>query len=146
MASQNTELVHRWFNEIWTKGNLDAVDELLEAQASIHGLGEPERGPESHRAFKAFVTRFRSAMSDIKVVVDQTVEEGDTVASRWTATMRHTGAALGIAPTNKSIKVTGMSFGKFRNGRMVEGWNNWDQAGLFSQINAPPGSVKLLPD
>lgn len=146
MASQNAELVHRWFDEIWNKGNLAAVDELLEPTAQVHGLGEPEKTPGSHEAFKNFVSRFRSAMSDIKIVVEQTVEEGDTVASRWTATMMHSGDQLGIAPTKRTVKVTGMSFGRFQNGKMVEGWNNWDQAGLMSQISAPPGAVELLKD
>jgi hypothetical protein len=39
-----------------------------------------------------------------------------------------------------------MSMGRFRDGRMIEGWNNWDQMGLMTQIQAQPGTVQLLPE
>lgn len=146
MTSRNVELVHRWFEEVWTKGRLSAIDELLTPEAFIHGLGEPGREAGGHEAFKSFVSRFQATFSDINVVVEQTVEQDDMVASRWVATMTHTGADMGIAPTGKKITVTGMSMGRFRDGRMVEGWNNWDQAGLVAQLQAPPGSIQLLPE
>jgi predicted ester cyclase len=146
MASQNVQLVHRWFDEIWTKGNLSVIDEILSPYAQIHGLGETDRKTEGHQSFKDFVSRFRSAFSDIRIVIEQTVEEGDIVASRWEATMRHTGAGMGIEPTGNAIKVTGMSMGRFHNGRMIEGWNNWDQAGLMAQLQGPQGLIELLPE
>lgn len=146
MSSRNVDLVHRWFDEIWTNGRVDAIDELLTPDAVIHGLGEPGREAEGHSAFKNFVATFQSSFSDIRVTVDQTVEERDMVASRWTVYMTHTGADLGIPPTNRKVQVTGMSIGRFRDGQMIEGWNNWDQMGLMMQIQAPPGSVQLLPE
>ena len=138
MASQNVQLVHRWFDEIWTKGDLKAIDELLSPDAKIHGLGETDRGTESHQSFKDFVLGFRAAFSDIRIVVEQTVEEGDMVASRWVATMKSGDAREG--------KVTGMSMGRFRDGRMVEGWNNWDEAGLTAQLQTAPRAINLLPE
>lgn len=146
MPSQNVELVHRWFDEIWTKGRLDAIDELLTPDAIIHGLGEPGRNAEGHAPFKAFVSMFQSSFCGIRVTVDQTVEEGDMVASRWTAHMTHTGPDLGVPPTNRKVQVSGMSMGRFRDGRMIEGWNSWDQMGLMTQIHARPGTVQLLPE
>ena len=146
MSSQNVKLVHRWFDEIWTKGRLSAIDDLLAPDAIIHGLGEPGVNTENHSAFRDFVEKFQQSFSDIRIVVEQTVEQDDLVASRWVATMKHTGAELGIAPTGEDVLVTGMSMGRFRDGRMVEGWNNWDQAGLMRQIQAPLGSVQLLPE
>ena len=146
MPSRNVELVYRWFDEIWANGRLDAIDELLSPDAVIHGLGEPGREAGGHAPFKDFVSRFQSSFSDIRVTVDQTVEEGDMVASRWTARMTHNGDGLGIPPTNRKVQVSGMSMGRFRDGRMIEGWNNWDQMGLMTQIQAQPGSVQLLPE
>jgi predicted ester cyclase len=37
-----------------------------------------------------------------------------------------------------------MSMGRFRDGKMVEGWNNWDQMSLMEQLQATPRTVKLL--
>jgi predicted ester cyclase len=143
MASRNVELVHRWFDEIWTKGDLSIIDEILSPNATIHGLGEANRGTENHQSFKDFVAGFRSAFSDIKITIEQTVEEGDIVASRWVATMKPSGEG---PSAGKEVKVTGMSMGRFRDGRMVEGWNNWDEAGLKAELETAPRAISLLPE
>ena len=50
--------------------------------------------------------------------------------------MTHTGDQLGIAPTGKRVGVTGMSMARVRDGKMVEGWNNWDTMALMEQMGA----------
>ena len=145
MASQNVELVHRWFDEIWTKGDLSVIDEILSPHATIHGLGETNRGTEGHQSFKDFVAGFRAAFTGIEITIEQTVEKDDIVASRWVATMKPVGDGISSS-TNREVRVTGMSMGRFRDGRMVEGWNNWDEAGLRAQLETAPHAINLLPE
>jgi len=80
----------------------------------------------------------------MRVTVVDTVEEGEMIASRWTATMTHTGDQLGIVPTGKRVGVTGMSMARIRDGKMVEGWNNWDTMALMEQIGALHQGVALI--
>jgi steroid delta-isomerase-like uncharacterized protein len=144
MSAENIELVHRWFAEVWTKGRESAIDEMLASDAVIHGLGEPgveARGPS---AFKPFFAKLQAAFGDMQFTVEQTIAEGDWVASRWTARMTHRGDQLGVPATGRRVEVTGMSMGCFRDGKMVEGWNNWDQMALMEQLQAVPRKVKLL--
>ena len=58
--------------------------------------------------------------------------------------MTHTGDQLGIAPTGKQVGVTGMSMARLRDGKMVEGWNNWDTMALMEQIGALHQGAALI--
>jgi steroid delta-isomerase-like uncharacterized protein len=145
MAAKNVELVHRWFAEVWTKGRESAIDEMLASDAVVHGLGEPGKDVRGPAAFKPFFTMFQAAFTDIEITVDQTIAEGEWVASRWTARMTHRGDQLGVPATGRRVEVTGMSMGRFQEGQMVEGWNNWDQMALMEQTQALTRRVQLLP-
>jgi predicted ester cyclase len=62
----------------------------------------------------------------------------DKVAVRWSADMTHTGGDLGIPPSHRKVHVTGMTMVRIANGKVVEGWDNWDQLALMRQIGAVP--------
>ena len=80
MSPDRITFVHRWFEEVWNNGNLDAVDELMAPDAAMHGLGDGA-GVSGSEAFKAFATRLRAAFPDMRITVVDTVEEGDMIAS-----------------------------------------------------------------
>jgi predicted ester cyclase len=54
--------------------------------------------------------------------------------AQWTLSAKHTGSFLGIAPTEKLITATGMSIQRFADGKIVEGWDNWDQLAVLTQL------------
>jgi steroid delta-isomerase-like uncharacterized protein len=132
-------LLRRWFDEIWNKGMIESVDELLAEDALMWGIGRPDQSSRGGAAFKEFYHRQRTAAPDVKINLDQVVQEGDMAFARWTATMTHTGEGLGIPPTNKAISLSGMSACRVRDGKMIEGWNIWDQIGLARQLELLDG-------
>ena len=144
MPGANTTWVQRWFEQVWNEGDANAIDNLMTADAVMHGLGEAGREMPGSAPFKEFAARFRGAFPDVRITVDATVEEGDMIAARWTAMMTHLGDDLGIPATGRPVTVTGMSMARLRDGLMVEGWNNWDTMALMQQIGAPPASVALV--
>jgi len=132
MSEQNKELMNRWFEEVWNKGRVEAVDEMLAEDCLAHGLGSvPLVGPAG---FRTVVEKFRGAFPDIQIVVEDAVTEGDRVAVRTSVRGTHLGDHLGIAATGKPIDFTGMVFVRIKNGRIAEGWNNYDFQGMFAQI------------
>jgi steroid delta-isomerase-like uncharacterized protein len=145
MATESVTFVRTWFEEIWNKGRLSAIDEMLADNAVMHGLGEAGSKLTGPAGFKPFVERLRGAFSDIEIRVEETIEERDLIASRWVATMRHTGPDLGVPPTGKQVTVTGMSIARLRDGKMVEAWNNWDMLSLMHQIEAMQTPATLMP-
>jgi steroid delta-isomerase-like uncharacterized protein len=134
-------LMRRWFDEIWNKAMIESVDELLAEDALLWGIGRPDQSSRGGAEFKEFYHRQRSATPDVNITLDQVVQEGDTAFARWTATMTHTGDGFGVAPTNKTITLCGMSACRASNGKIVEGWNNWDQVGMARQLGLLDGRV-----
>lgn len=145
MSTENVRFIEAWFEEVWKKGRLTAIDEMLADGGVMHGLGEAGADTIGPAGFKPFVERLRGAFNDIEVTIEQTIEQGDLVASRWVANMTHTGPDLGVAATGKHVTVTGMSIARIENGMMVEGWNNWDQLSLMHQIDAVHPPATLMP-
>ena len=134
-------LMRRWFDQIWNQGRIERVDELLAEDAVMWGIGRPDQSSRGGAEFKEFYHRQRSATPDVKITLDQVVQEGDTAFARWTATMTHTGEGFGVAPTNQTITLSGMSACRVSNGKIVEGWNNWDQVGMARQLGLLDGRV-----
>lgn len=131
MSQQNKALVQRWFDEVWTQGRVTSIDELMAPSCIVHGLGEEMRGPES---FKRFHSAYRNAFPDVRLTVDHMVAEGDTIAARWSGTGTHNGNGLGLPATGRQVRFSGMTFARIQNGKLVEGWNVFDQLGMFQQL------------
>ena len=131
MSAENKALVRRWFEEVWNKGRTDAIDEMFADDGVAHGLTPGPIGPSE---FKTFHTAYRQAFPDVKIQMDDMMAEGDKVAFRWTATASHRGHLMGIAPTGKSAQFIGIGIIRVRDGKIVEGWNVFDQLGMFKQL------------
>ncbi|HEX8915719.1 MAG TPA: ester cyclase [Humisphaera sp.] len=132
-------LTRRWFDEVWTQNRAATIDELLDPAVVIHGLaddGRPTTGPEP---FKRFHAALRSALSDIRATVDDVLVDGDRSAARVTVLATHAGDGFGVPPTGRRITVTGIVITRWRGGRIVEGWNQYDSAGMMRQVTAPAG-------
>jgi steroid delta-isomerase-like uncharacterized protein len=133
-SEQNKTIVRRAVEEPW-KGNLDVIDELIARDYVGHDPANPEplRGPGG---VKEFISTYRSAYPDARVTVEQQLAEGDMVATRWTGRGTHEGDLLGIAPTGKRITVTGLTFSRLKDGKIVEEFQNWDTFGMMQQLGA----------
>jgi steroid delta-isomerase-like uncharacterized protein len=136
MAAENEALLRRWFEEVWNKGRVDVIDEMMTADCIAHGLGDKQTvGPA---AFKAFHAQFRGAFPDIKITVEDVVSQGDRAAVRLTIEATHGGDHLGVPASGKRVTTAAMSFVRCRNGQIAEGWNVVDMLGTMQQIGAIP--------
>ena len=136
MSEENKALARRIFEQVWNEGNLDAVDEIIDANYVSHGLGvEPLSGPT---ALKRRVSAYRHAFPDIHITVEDQLAEGDKVATRWTAVATHKGELMGIAPTGKQVTMTGLAIGRYAGGKLVEAWSNSNELGVLQQLGVIP--------
>jgi len=74
------------------------------------------------------------AFPDLRLTVEDIIAEGETVVARWSCRGTHKGDLNGIAPTGKQFNVTGVSIARFTNGKMSEGFVNWDALSLMQQL------------
>ena len=137
MSEQNKTNVRRLFEEVWNKGQLPVADELFAPTYTHHDSSTPDvgRGPESE---KKRVTLYRNAFPDIRLTIEDMLAEGETVVARWSCRGTHKGELNGIAPTGKQFNITGISIARFTNGKMFEGYINWDALGLMQQLGVVP--------
>ena len=52
----------------------------------------------------------------------------------------HQGALMGIAPTGARCTCEGISIGRFKGGKLVEDWVQWDGLGLMRQLGVAPSA------
>src|SRR5215470_3914986 len=130
------EVAHRWFEEVWNRGNEKVIDELLSPEAEVTGLGEGDQAVKGPKGFKPFFRNLRSAFPDIKVTPVDSVVEGNKIALRLLITGTHKGEGLGIKATGKSVRIEAIVMAKIKGGKILTGWNSWDQLGLLQQLGA----------
>jgi steroid delta-isomerase-like uncharacterized protein len=133
MSEGNKNVVRRLFEEVWNKGNLPVTDELFAPNYAHHDSSTPDvgRGPESERKR---ATLYRTAFPDLRLTIEDIIAEGETVTARWSCRGTHNGEFSGTAPTGKQFTISGISIARFANGKMAEGWVNWDALGLMRQL------------
>ena len=138
MSQDNKALTERWFEEVWNKGRAEAIREMVTEDLVVHGLsdvkGEAIKGVKE---FDRFHSQFVNAFPNIQVEVEDLIAEGDKVAARCTVRAKHTGDALGVAPTNTDVDFTGIAIVRISGGKIVEAWNNFD----FMKMNRQLGII-----
>ncbi len=130
---QIRDLVTRFTDEAWNGGDLDLIDELFAGEYVGHDAPRPEpvRGPEG---MKDFLRMYHHAFSDAHITLDDVIIRDDKVVTRWTGRGTHDGDLMGIPATGKSVEFTGIRIFRVADGRIVEGWVDWDTFGLMRQL------------
>lgn len=121
----------RWMEEVWNQRTADIVPQLMRADAIGHMEGAQVRG---HEEFLKMRDALLGAMPDMQVHVDASVADGDSVVLRWHVTGTHSGDSLGIAPRNTPVQFRGMTWFRFEDGMLAEGWDAWNQGQLLSTL------------
>ena len=141
MSENNKAVVRRLFEELWNKGNLSVADQLFTPNYTHHDSSSPDfgHGPESERKR---ATLYRTAFPDLRLTIEDLIAEGDTVMARWTCHGTHKGELNGIAPTGKPFTISGVTSARLLNGKLAEGYVNWDALGMMQQIGVVPQLAK----
>ncbi len=132
-SEENKAIVRRFFEQAWSKGELDVVDEVV----ATAGQTPPDQLPAA-AGVKETIRLYRAGLPDLVMSVEDQVAEGDKVVTRFIGRGTHRGEFMGIAPTNKLVTVHGMSLYRLSDGRIVEGWDSWDKSELTQQLGATP--------
>lgn len=135
-AEENIALMTRWYREVWRERKNDTVHELLASDARLRGQAGPEQEIQGPEEFVEFAERIRNAFPDTEIAIEDIFAIDDKVAVRWIATGTHMGDGLGVPPSGRRVRVSGVTIARVINGKIVEGWDNWDRLGMLEQIGA----------
>jgi predicted ester cyclase len=141
MSSENRSLVTRYFEEICNGRKLNVADEIFAAAHRYHDPSSPGigTGPDG---MKQLVSVYQNAFPDAHWTIDEMLESGDRVITRWTGSGTHHGDLAGLAPTGRPVNVTGIWIQRIAGGKIVESWNQWDTLGMLTQLGAVPAFGK----
>lgn len=129
-VQQNKSIALRYIEEMHNKRNPDVADELFSDECKIH-LGQATFDSEN---YKNMILRHSDTFPDITTTVDDLIAEGDKVVVRWTSRFTHQDKFMGVDPTYKQIKVSGMSIYRINQGKIAEIWISWDRLSLMQQV------------
>ena len=124
LLERNKQLVIRWFEEVWNHSNRNTIFELLHENGILHDGAQNFRGPHE---FTAFHDDLRTQFDNFHITPLVVLAEDDLVCCHWSAGMRH-------KASGKPLHITGTSVVRIEGSRFVEAWQNWDAAGLQTQL------------
>lgn len=137
--SNHKEVIRRLFAGVWNGENPDVADQLVSSEYLIHDrkIAEELRGPELYRTLASMS---REGFPDMSITIEDIIEEGDSVAVRWTMTGTHEGPVFGMNPTGKQVEYKAIEFNRFEDGKLAETWTQADTLSLMEQIDAVPST------
>jgi predicted ester cyclase len=138
MQHDNVALARRWFEQVWKPGGEAVARELLDPQAVGHMEGGEVTGADEFLAMRA---QLLGAMPDMSIEAEEIIGQGDSVAVRWSVVATHGGDGLGLRATHQRLRFRGITWLHFSNGRLVEGWDAWNQGQLMTLMATPPAGA-----
>jgi steroid delta-isomerase-like uncharacterized protein len=105
-GDRNKALLRRFYEELWSQGDLEAIPELVAENFVDH---HPLPGaPPGREGLAALVTTWRTAFPDMRETVEDLIAEGDKVVGRFTMRGTHGGEFMGVPPTGRSVAMSGI--------------------------------------
>lgn len=134
-----TELVERWFEDLFNKGDLAVANEILAPDVSYHGPSslspQAVAGPAD---IKEYVEVYQTAFPDLWYEVTA-VQAGEAeIRVRWTATGTHESDLFGIEATGEAFSVEGIDIFEIAEGRITAVYAQWDTLKMVQELGVVP--------
>lgn len=131
MSSENVERVRAFFEESVCRNDFRTL-KATHAETHVSHLPSGDHyGPEGVRID---IAGFLEAFPDLRIVVEEVFDAGETVAYRFKATGTHLGVLFGFTATGRKVDITGLGIDRLENGQFVERWIQFDSLGLVQQL------------
>ena len=116
VAEPNKAISRRIIEDVWNKGTMSVVDEVVAPDVVLHDPSGPTGEQHGREAIKQLVTSNRAAFPDLHFTIE----------------------LQGIPPTGKQVTWTGIVMQRFAGGKLVETWPNVDNLGVLQQLGVIP--------
>jgi steroid delta-isomerase-like uncharacterized protein len=134
-AEQNKVAVRRFIDEVFVKGNSDAVDKLVTHDFTPHSWGTMPSGAEP---LKQATRRVHAGVTGVRMKIEDMIAEDDKVAVRLTAHGTHQGEFMGLPASGKAYTISETHIFHMRDGKIAEHWRDADMLGMMQQLGALP--------
>jgi steroid delta-isomerase-like uncharacterized protein len=129
---ENKALIRLFYEEVFNKKNLAAVDDFFAPDHVDHTL--PAGLPVGPEGTKQAIAMTLSGFPDLRVTIEDMIAEGDKVVIRFTTHGTQRGALGGIPPTGKQVAVSTIEITRIAGGKIAEDWGLDDRLGMLQQL------------
>ena len=131
MPEDNEKVMRRFIDEVINHGDFSVLSELVHPDYIYRSPDQELKGPD---ALKDLLAAYRAAFPDLNVRIDDMVSGGEKIAISISLTGTHEGDLMGLSPTGKTVKITGMILSHFQDGKIVEELEILDMLTMFQQL------------
>jgi steroid delta-isomerase-like uncharacterized protein len=129
------EAARRWIVGIWNEQDFAVLAELGSPGYVYRVPGKEEVRPE---ALPAYVARLHGAFPDLHNTLEAQVAEGETVVTLGTTHGTHLRPLGDVPATGRTMEVPWAMVTRFRDGRIVEDSEYYDESLLLRQLGLAP--------
>ena len=134
LQEQNKAIARRAFEEILSRGRLELAQQFYAKDFVNHGIHRDASLEEDQAALKGW----HQAFSDVAIVPEKLIAEGDLVVVYWIARGTNTGTGNGLPATGKKAELAGITIWRIVDGRIKEEWSAFDQLSMMQQLGLLP--------
>jgi steroid delta-isomerase-like uncharacterized protein len=132
-TEENKTLIRRFYDLVTNGRNLAILDELLAPNFEGFKVEGADHG-QNREEFKQMMTMVLNAFPDHHQTIHDWIAENDKVVTRWTVQGTQQGEYIGIPPTSKQVKITGIDIFRISDGKIMEIWAEVDMLGMMEQL------------
>jgi steroid delta-isomerase-like uncharacterized protein len=131
VGSESERLVRRFVDEVVNGGNFELLPMLFAADHVSH---QPLGDHYGHDGVRITVAELRQAFSELSVSIEELITAGDHVIHRFTLTGTQSGPWLGLPPTGRTVRATGIAIDRVAAGVLAERWVLLDAVSVLRQL------------
>jgi len=134
LQDENKAVAKRAFEEMLSRGRFDLAEQLYAKDFVNHGIRRNASLEEDQAGLKGW----HQAFSDLSIVPEKLIAEGDLVAIYWIARGTNTGTGNGLPATGKKAELACITIWRIVDGKIREEWSAFDQLSLMQQLGLLP--------
>jgi predicted ester cyclase len=135
MAVDLKQTSRRLLEEAFGKGNFEIFDEICAEEYRAH---DPVTGDADRAREKDNCRMYKTAFPDLKCQILAAYTDGEVCVTHWRMTGTHQKELMGLEPMGARCTVEGIAIDRFKGGKIVESWGQWDALGLMRQLGVTP--------
>ena len=133
MLEANKAIIRRLYTEAFTKGNLDAVDEIYAPDVEVHVPGLPQ-DPYGPARVKELIGLVRASFPGAMVTIEDLVAEYDKVVASVVWRAPPLGGGQGSSPYDPLIAWPRIDIYRLFEGKIVEHWADRNDTAALAQL------------
>jgi predicted ester cyclase len=136
-SQEGTRVVRRWFEDIFTRGDLSVVDEIVAEDFVAHGPGD-HPGSHGAEAFKDWLRWYRATFTDPEWTVHDVIVAGDRIVARYSGKTTYRGGLLDIPSADQRVTESGILIYRVEGAKVKEIWPEMSDLQVVQQLGAFP--------